>query len=206
MQGSEATLSSALLFNTTKIALKRRISKSWRHVLLDTKLLAGRFANEVKIMARALEKGVRVPAVLFVWKEDRVIGMEWIEGKTMKEVLNEQVENEWKMEMFKKIGMNIGKLHADGIIHGDLTTSNIMAKESEIIIIDFGLSFMSKNVEDMAVDLYVLEKALLSTHPDAQFLFDVAIESYSEVCNKSKVILKQFKKVQARGRKRTMLG
>ncbi len=60
-------------------------------------------------------------------------------------------------------------LHNDGIIHGDLTTSNIMITDQKIVyIIDFGLSYVRNNIEDFSVDLYVLEKAFLSTHPDLE--------------------------------------
>ena len=35
-------------------------------------------------------------------------------------------------------------------------------------MIDFGLSYLKKSVEDKAVDLYVLEKAFISTHPERE--------------------------------------
>ena len=38
-------------------------------------------------------------------------------------------------------------------------------------MIDFGLSFQEGVAEDKGVDLYVLERAFLSTHPNTEKLF-----------------------------------
>ena len=62
-------------------------------------------------------------------------------------------------------------MHAIDVIHGDLTTSNMLLRSTSppsIVLIDFGLSYVSSLVEDKAVDLYVLERALASTHPEEE--------------------------------------
>jgi len=68
-------------------------------------------------------------------------------------------------------------MHDAEIVHGDLTTSNLMVKDSadsgaapEVVVIDFGLGMMKPNQEDKAVDLYVLERAFISTHPGSEYL------------------------------------
>ena len=64
------------------------------------------------------------------------------------------------------MGKTINKVHDLGIIHGDLTTSNmIIRNDKQIVLIDFGLSYYKDSAEDKAVDLYVLERAFKSTHP-----------------------------------------
>ncbi len=75
--------------------------------------------------------------------------------------------------MAQSVGAAIGKMHDAEIIHGDLTTSNLMVKgdgQHTVVLIDFGLGMMKPTIEDKAVDLYVLERAFVSTHPGSEFL------------------------------------
>jgi TP53 regulating kinase-like protein len=93
----------------------------------------------------------------------------------------------------RAVGSAIAKLHNADVAHGDLTTSNFMlrnhptspaAAESAtsapapasggggVVLIDFGLAYAVTAHEDKAVDLYVLERAFLSTHAHAQPLLD----------------------------------
>lgn len=79
--------------------------------------------------------------------------------------------------MCRSIGTALGKMHDAGVVHGDLTTSNIMVKDTpgvepgfQIVMIDFGLGTMQPHIEDKAVDLYVLERAFISTHPGCELL------------------------------------
>ncbi|KAI8992251.1 hypothetical protein BDB01DRAFT_841611 [Pilobolus umbonatus] len=85
-------------------------------------------------------------------------------------------------------------MHQLNIIHGDLTTSNLMIRDSNqsIVLIDFGLSFISSLAEDKAVDLYVLERAFLSTHPNTETLFQSILEYYASHYQQSKVVLSKL--------------
>ena len=129
-------------------------------------------------MARAYKSGITCPIVYFVDCKEGTIIMEHISGPTAKEVIKN------KMIPLRSIGEQIGKLvasaHATDLIHGDLTTSNILFREtlSEAVLIDFGLAQISSLAEDKAVDLYVLERAISSTHPEASELFPVILEAY----------------------------
>jgi TP53 regulating kinase-like protein len=112
-----------------------------------------------------------------------------------------------------RIGCIIGKLHSNQIIHGDLTTSNILIKdyegqESKMYCIDFGLSFISRQLEDKAVDLYVLERALQSTHSlQAVKLFEEILNGYkAEYGANVNQVIDRLEQVRLRGRKRTMIG
>eukprot|EP00708_Paratrimastix_pyriformis_P004771 GAFH01003698.1.p5 GENE.GAFH01003698.1~~GAFH01003698.1.p5 ORF type:complete len:114 (+),score=35.05 GAFH01003698.1:549-890(+) len=111
-------------------------------------------------------------------------------------------------EAARKIGGTIARLHNAGICHGDLTTSNMMFRDdsADLVLIDFGLAFMSSSAEDKAVDLYVLERALLATHPNSKALFDGIMENYARTSTKGEEILARLVKVRARGRKKSMAG
>ena len=81
----------------------------------------------------------------------------------------------------RSVGRGVAKLHNGDVIHGDLTTSNMMLRLSsgggdvdvgEVVMLDFGLSAVGSQHEDKAVDLYVLERAFSSTHADSKALVD----------------------------------
>lgn len=115
-------------------------------------------------MVKVRNVGLDTPALYKVDEEKSRIYMEDVSGITVKEYLYKNNDNS---ELAALIGKHLAQLHDLGIIHGDLTTSNLMLREgdiSKLVFIDFGLSFHSKNDEDKAVDLYVLERALISTH------------------------------------------
>ena len=166
--------------------------------------------------------------------------MEWIEGRTVKEVVVESKEKgeggeEGLRVLMGKIGRAVGRMHEVGVVHGDLTTSNMMVRPSqsplrngmdgegdyggerleeeeekeeggEIVLIDFGLAAQSLQDEDRAVDLYVLERAFGSTHPEAEGGFREVLRAYGESYRGAKVVLRRLEDVRLRGRKRSMLG
>ena len=119
------------------------------------------------------------------------------------------------MEILKplavKIGQTIAEMHQKNIIHGDLTTSNMLLEgqmeNHNLIMIDFGLGYIENVAEDKGVDLYVLERAFLSTHPNTENLFAVILESYKTTVGKAgQETIKKYEEVRMRGRKRTMVG
>lgn len=159
--------------------------------------------------------------------------MEWIEGRTVKEVLlerkgrteEEEERARWIRELMGKIGRIVGRLHEVGVVHGDLTTSNLMLRsggkkvmkgeaansaaddgDAEIVLIDFGLAAQSLQEEDKGVDLYVLERAFGSTHPETEEDFKEVLKAYGESYKGGKMVLKRLEEVRMRGRKRSMLG
>jgi TP53 regulating kinase and related kinases len=101
--------------------------------------------------------------------------MEWIEGPSIRTWLEDHTgEIEQVKQVMRLIGKSVGELHASGVVHGDLTTSNLILREDrdqlDVVLIDFGLGSVSNSEEDMAVDLYVLERAFASTHPRSEGL------------------------------------
>lgn len=116
-------------------------------------------------------------------------------------------------ELASLIGKAIAKLHLNNIVHGDLTTSNLLlinkteTNLGELVIIDLGLSSSDASAEDKGVDLYVLQRALASTHANTEELFNNILKAYcKEYGKKSNDIISKFEEVAARGRKRTMVG
>ncbi|KAG0164053.1 TP53 regulating kinase, partial [Apophysomyces sp. BC1015] len=116
------------------------------------------------------------PTLYFVDTQNAIIYMEKILGITAKHRLLEHQHNDYQDLEFdslgKKIGTALAKMHSLDVIHGDLTTSNLMLREMDdsLVVIDFGLSYISTLPEDKAVDLYVLERAFSSTHPNTERL------------------------------------
>ena len=168
------------------------------------------YIQEVRSMARCCKQGIRTPAVYFVDQQRRCIYMEYIQdGILLKEYIKQNLSNEDELrKVMKVVAQTVATMHQVDVIHGDLTTSNMFyhpLKES-ITLIDFGLSCVSTLVEDKGVDLYVLERAFLSTHPTTQELFSELLRSYGECGKGCKSVLVKLDEVRMRGRKRTMVG
>ena len=166
---------SCFLLPSTPSALKIRPSKPYRHPSLDKALTKHRILVEARLLQRLKRSGVPVPALYFLNEYEGSITMEWIEGPSIREWLEiHTAEVELVTEVMRLVGKSVGELHASGVVHGDLTTSNLVLRETngslEVVLIDFGLGSVSNSDEDMAVDLYVLERAFASTHPKSEGL------------------------------------
>ncbi|XP_070574129.1 EKC/KEOPS complex subunit Tp53rkb-like [Ptychodera flava] len=214
-QGAEARLYSGTFMGRPAI-IKERFKKKYRHPTLDKKLTHRRTVREVSSNLRCRKAGICTPTVYFVDYESHKIYMENIEdGITVKDyIISEQkTQNEDQqslMSLANKIGSVLATMHDNDIIHGDLTTSNMLLRKSvddlTLIIIDFGLSSVSALHEDKGVDLYVLERAFLSTHPNTENIFQQVLASYRKSSKKSSEVLKKLDEVRLRGRKRNMVG
>lgn len=186
------------------------------------------------MLAKCRRDGVPVPAVYGLDSDQRGgwIAMEWVDGEVIRVGLNrwlrrrkeegrtleEKEGQEEVVGLMGKIGRAVGRMHAVGVVHGDLTTSNIMLRparpeghgdgelDGEIVLIDFGLASQSSQDEDRAVDLYVLERAFGSTHPGAEALFGEVLKAYGDSFKGAAVVLRKLEDVRMRGRKRSMLG
>ncbi len=192
-QGAEA-----IIIKEGNKIIKERIKKSYRIKELDEKLRKSRTRKERKILLKA-SKIINVPKV-FVKDEDFIIEMEFINGKKLSENLD-FFEREKQKEIMKKIGENIAKLHKEDIIHGDLTTSNMILKDEKVYFVDFGLSFISKRTEDKAVDLHLIKQALEAKHwKNFEKFFKWLIESYKKNYEKAEDVLIRLKQVEKRGR------
>ncbi len=144
----------AILYRKGGFLVKERVPKRYRHPLLDEELRRSRTRREARILRKA-----PVPRPRIVESDDEsVIVMEFIKGVVVKQLLDDEPR------LARRIGELVAGLHDAGIIHGDLTTSNMILREGEILLIDFGLSFHSQSAEDKAVDLHLFRQALNSKH------------------------------------------
>lgn len=159
--------------------------------------------------------GISAPVVYFVDYTSHCIFLEEIVGSlTVRDhIMSIQQSNSCKMlqldQLAEKVGQILAKMHDEDVIHGDLTTSNMLLRQgmqSDLVLIDFGLSYISALPEDKGVDLYVLEKAFLSTHPNTEVLFEKLLKSYAASSKKSSAVIKKLDEVRLRGRKRSMVG
>lgn len=159
-QGAEAKLYIDKLDNQ-RVLVKERIKKVYRLKQIDEKLRKTRTKAEAKLLTEARKLGVHTPKILKL-TEDKIV-MQFVDGKRVKELLN-KTDKKTVTRVCTKIGKDIGKLHSADIVHGDLTTSNMILSDGKIFFIDFGLGGFSKRMEDKAVDLKLLREALKSTH------------------------------------------
>jgi N6-L-threonylcarbamoyladenine synthase/protein kinase Bud32 len=144
----------AIIIKKENSVLKNRIQKNYRLKELDDELRQKRTKSEAKILSKLKEI---TPKVIAVDKES--IEMEYIDGDVIKNILDSNIK------LAEKIGFETGKMHDLNIIHGDLTTSNMMLDENnKIKFIDFGLSYVSDKIEDKAVDLHLFREAVESKH------------------------------------------
>lgn len=177
-----------------KAVYKVRPNKSYRDPKLDRQINSLRTISEAKLMYSALKAGINTPALLLVCPEKFTIVMEYIEGTMLKNLGHE-------VSLFKDVGIMAGKLHLSGIVHGDLTTNNIIVKEGELFLIDFGLAKRSTDIEDMATDVHVFLRSLESIHPDVRDrAFSAFVEGYDTVTHRARDILKKVNEIRMRGR------
>lgn len=186
----------AALIQKDGILIKKRLKKSYRIQELDEKLRKTRTRKEAKLLEKAFNL-IPVPKIIKVSENNKEIEMQFIEGKKLSECLDNLKKN---IEVCRQIGNNIAKLHDSNIIHGDLTTSNMLLKKDMVYFVDFGLGFESARSEDKAVDLHLIKEALAAKHyKNAEKFWHAILEGYKISRNYSE-ILDRLKKVEARGR------
>ena len=176
--------------------IKQRIPKTYRISEIDTRLRKLRTRSEAKLLQKA--QGI-APQVLDVNEQTMSITMEYLKGALFKDVFD-TLSTSQRKHYLHELGKKIGHLHDKDIVHGDLTTSNMLVTKDGLKIIDFGLGSVSKKFEDKAVDLHLLQQALHSkhyTHSAEGFL--QVLEGY-KTSQGHVAVLKQLEKVEKRGR------
>lgn len=219
-QGAEAKLYLGTYLGQRAI-VKERFAKKYRLPELDVRLTRERMRAEARSLVKCKTLGIKTPTLYHV--NQCCLVMEYLEFPTardyIKSVLNgakfpDPAQKTVLTELALKIGQMVGKLHKNNLIHGDMTTSNMLVdavndQNQEIYVIDFGLGDFSGTPEDKGVDLYVLERALISAHPNTEFMFEAILQSYGEELENSKMrqaVLKKYEEIRMRGRKRDMVG
>jgi TP53 regulating kinase-like protein len=186
-----------------KVIFKIRHPKKYRMLELDREIQIQRTKHEPQMIHRAKEAGVPTPIIFMVDLEEASIIMEFVEGKQIKQILAYLSSGE-RINLCHQIGKLIGRLHKNGIIHGDLTTSNmILTPYGSIVLIDFGLSEQSEEIEAMGVDLHLMKRALASIHYEyVDECFNAIIKGYGEIMGNeaTKAVLNKMREIEKRGR------
>jgi Kae1-associated kinase Bud32 len=157
MRGAEAVLCRKTLLGAGAV-VKSRIPKTYRLRELDERLRAERTRSEARLLHKAKLAGVKCPTVLEVWDFD--ITMSFIEGERPAMAPADA----------RDAGEALAKLHSADIIHGDFTPANLIRGGDALWVIDFGLGFVSNDIEDRAVDVFTMMRSLESAASKEAFL------------------------------------
>jgi Kae1-associated kinase Bud32 len=182
-----------------KVIAKRRVPKTYRLGRLDKVLRTKRTKMEAKLISEARSIGIPTPVIFDIDKIGSQIVMEFIEGERVKDILNNISPSE-RREICLKIGNSIGRLHAHHIIHGDLTTSNMIFRDGLIYFIDFSLGEISEEIEAKGVDIHVLMEAYESTHPSIMEDFEYIMEGYRSEFDSAQEVEDKIQDIISRGR------
>ncbi len=162
-RGAEADL-----FLTTirpwRVVIKRRIRKRYRHSSLDEQIRRDRTFGEASLLHEAKAAGARVPSLLGIDIDENSIVMTYLRGNLVRDSLDD-MKGSKAAKLFTELGSQVGLLHTGGIVHGDLTTSNLIVTPNGVpFILDFGMSRLSVEPEDRGVDLHLLQRSIATSH------------------------------------------
>ncbi len=185
------------------VVIKKRLPKKYRPTKLDSTIRSYRTVHEPQLMSEAKKAGVPTPTIFQVDVENATIVMELVEGKQLKQVLGGFSPKERESVCFR-VGELVGRLHRHGVVHGDLTTSNmILNAEGRIFFVDFGLGEKNTELEARGVDLHLMKRALQSTHYQfAEDCFTEVMKGYAAVVgeDEAKDVLAKVREIERRGR------
>jgi TP53 regulating kinase-like protein len=157
-----------------KVVVKHRIPKTYRVREIDQKLRSSRTVLEARLLSEAKKAGVHTPTIFLIDRKEAKLVMEFVEGERLKEALG-KMKPEERRRICRELGRTVARLHRAGIVHGDLTTSNVILREGNLYLLDFGLSEHDSSTEARGVDLHLCRRALQSTH------FRIADECYQQI-------------------------
>jgi len=167
---------------------------------IDISLRQFRTRREAKVLTKLEEIDFPAPHLRDFCDKRMSIIMDFVPGEKLRDVL---LAGDEYQKLAQEVGEKVAKLHSANIVHGDLTTSNMIVHQEtrELNIIDFGLSFFSERVEDKAVDLFLMDRALESKHYQLYpKLFENVLEGYKAEYPQASEVLKRFEEVRLRGR------
>ena len=183
------------------VVVKHRAPKAYRHPELDKAIRARRTAREAQALHRAKEAGVPTPVVYLVDLATATIVMERVRGRRLKELVAEQ--GRAVVPLFTELGRLVGRLHKAGLVHNDITTSNvIVAPDGSLVLLDFGLCEFSMELEKRGVDLHLLGRVLESTHHEvAEEAYQAFLDGYrAELGPKAEEVIERAREIRLRGR------
>lgn len=184
-----------------RVIVKHRVPKAYRHPELDKAIRARRTVREAQALHRAKEAGVPTPIIYLVDLRTATIIMELVEGIRLKELLAREGRGAlWALE---ELGELVGRLHKAGLVHGDITTSNVVVTpDGSLVLIDFGLSEFSRELEKRGVDLHLLRRVLTGAHHEvAEEAWEAFLRGYrAAVGEEAEEVIAKVREIELRGR------
>jgi len=181
------------------VIVKSRVPKAYRHPELDRPLRAARTRNEARLLHEAREAGVPTPIIYDIDLANAEMTMEEIKGPRAKDELATAAPDRVD-ELCREMGRSIAYLHRCGIVHGDLTTSNMIISKGRLWFIDFSLGSRCATVEEMGVDLHLLKEAFQSAHTELLDRFPLILEEYKNNFERGEEVVRKMKEIEHRGR------
>ena len=180
-EGAEAIISSGSWLGRPAVMKKRRTRK-WRHHELDHKLTQRRMDAEIKLLYRLQTHSISVPHVYDIDRENRIIIMSKIAGNPVIDCLrDDKLDDVERSRMLIQVGHLIRRIHRIGIVHGDLSTNNIIwHNKNGASLIDFGLAQIRFELERFGLDLHVLYEVLSASHPEYGDAMELILQGYLE--------------------------
>jgi len=195
--GAEAEVTRSAYLGLESVR-KRRVPKTYRHKELDDRIRRERTRAESQLLVEANAAGVPVPRVLDVDESTATIELQAIEGEPLRVVLERGAAN--ALALCRRFGQIVARLHGAGLVHGDLTTSNVLVSGPGLVLVDFGLAQRSADVEDRGVDLHLVERTFESTHPERPEFHGEFLAGYRASLPESAMVLARTQEIKERGR------
>jgi TP53 regulating kinase-like protein len=185
-------------WNGKNSILKIRKKKDYRVDSLDIRIRTLRTIREAKMISESKSFGITTPLVYFVDEKKCKIYLQFIKGKLVRDLPLNQI-----VKACKEIGKIVGTLHKNGIMHGDLTTSNFILSQRGLVILDFGLAQKTNTIDDYAIDLRLFKEVLNSAH--AQIVdnaWTIFVQGYQSILGKTIAgkVINQVSVIEKRGR------
>jgi TP53 regulating kinase and related kinases len=181
---------------------KSRKPLDYRLPELDLAIRSQRTVREAQMIRESKRAGVPSPYLYYVSPDEALLVMQYIEGERLKAVLDASTLREGA-KLSGEFGRMVATLHRAGIMHGDLTTSNVIVNDRGLHLIDFGLSVRTGRIEDQAVDLRLIKETLVGAHnPMAKRLMASLLDGYSSVIGEGRALQarKKLVEIERRGR------
>jgi len=198
--GAEAVLVKACYEGMPSI-FKVRVRKPYRDRSLDTMLIRSRSEVEAKMLAELRLKGLNVPALYYVDLSEGLIVMEFVEGPLLRDLIYRGSEK--ALKCLEELGELVASVHDAGVVHGDITTSNVIVGGDGVYLVDFGLAKYSRRLEDLATDIHLFIRSVESTHYSLkEALLRHFMKGYAKVKGRdfTDSLLIKVKEIRMRGR------
>jgi TP53 regulating kinase-like protein len=199
--GAEAYIYKAKFMDIDAI-IKWRFPKNYMPKDLDEIIRRNRTELEAKMLWKAHSLGIKAPIPLYIDLDEGILIMTFIQGHNFRDIAN-IIDVDKLCNIVKTVGIYTAKLHLSGVVHGDLTTSNIIVDNDSVYLIDFGLATISKRLEDIAIDVHIFFRSIESAHPTIEEIAKRCfIDGYKQVVGEDRlrVVLKAVENIRLRGR------